>query len=55
MRDKTLLYQISETSKYMMGFVIVTRKNNVIVIDGGKDFDIEKIYYNFPSFALKYY
>ena len=94
MNEKTLLYQITETSKYMMGFVIVTRANNVIVVDGGrpldmpllkqyignrhisawilthahndhisgfvgemeknggKDFDIEKIYYNFPPYSL---
>lgn len=93
MNEKTLLYQITETSKYMMSFVIVTRLNNVIVIDGGraedmsllkeyiagrhisawilthahidhiggivnelnenggKDFDIEKFYYNFPSYS----
>ena len=92
--DKTLLYQLKETSKYMMGFVLVTKSNNAIVIDGGrpadmpmlkkyignrhisawilthahndhisglieeyktngaKDFDIEKIYYNFPPFSL---
>ena len=89
---KTLLYQLTETSEYMMGFVIVTQKDNVIVIDGGRpadmpllkeyiagrhisawilthphedhisgfvdeieknggvDFDIERIYYNFPPY-----
>ncbi len=94
MNDKTIMYQISETSCYMMAFVIVTRENNVIVIDGGRpldmprlkqyiggrhisawilthahndhisgfvdeieknggaDFDIEKIYYNFPPYSL---
>jgi hypothetical protein len=92
MNEKTLLYQITETSKYMMSFVLVTKKNNVIVIDGGRpedmpllkeyiggrhisawilthahgdhisgftsefrnnggaDFDIEKVYYNMPSY-----
>ena len=92
--NKTILYQIKETSQYMMSFVIVTQKNNVIVIDGGraedmpslkqhisgrhisawilthphidhiggfvsefennggKDFDIEKIYYNFLPHEL---
>ena len=92
--NKTILYQIQETSQYMMSFVIVTQKNNVIVIDGGraedmpslkqhisgrhisawilthphidhiggfvsefennggKDFDIEKIYYNFLPHEL---
>ena len=94
MNERTLLYQITETSKYMMAFVIVTRNNNAIVIDGGRpldmpllksyiggrhisawilthahedhisgfvdeieknggaDFDIEKIYYNFPPYSL---
>ena len=33
MNEKTVLYQLTETSKYMMGFVIVTKENNVIVID----------------------
>lgn len=92
--EKTLLYQITETSEYMMGFVLVTSKNNVIVIDGGRaedmallkeyiggrhisawilthphidhiggfveeieknngaDFDIEKVYYNFPPYEI---
>ena len=38
--SKTLLYQITETSKYMMGFVIVTREDNAIVIDGGRPEDM---------------
>ena len=88
--EKTLMYQITETSPFMMSFVIVTKNNNAIVIDGGRpadmpllkqyiggrhisawilthahedhisgmideykknkwaDFDIEKIYFNFP-------
>lgn len=88
----TVLYQLTETSKFMMSFVLVTKKDNVIVIDGGRDmdmpllkqyvgnrhiaawilthahndhisgfveelaqnggcdFDIEKVYYNFPSY-----
>lgn len=37
---KTLLYQITETSRYMMAFVIVTQQNNVIVIDGGRPEDM---------------
>ena len=90
--NKTVMYQLTETSKYMMSFVIVTKENNVIVIDGGRpldmpllkeyiggrhisawilthahddhisgfvdeidrndgsEFDIEKIYYNFPPY-----
>ena len=92
MNNKTLLYQITETSLFMMSFVIVTKNNNCIIIDGGHpedipllkeyvggrhvsawilthphddhisgfvdeiaknggaDFDIEKVYYNFPPY-----
>lgn len=88
------VYMLTETSEFMMSFVIVTEKNNVIVIDGGRredmpllkkyvggrkisawilthahndhidgfvhememnacaDFEIEKIYYNFPDYDL---
>ncbi len=91
---KTLMYQLTETSEFMMSFVIVTKKDNVIVIDGGRpedmpllkeyiagrhisawilthahsdhisgfineiktnggsDFDIEKVYYNFPPYSI---
>ena len=94
MNESTRMYQITETSPYMMSFVIITKKNNAIVIDGGRpedmpslkqvldgrhisawilthahsdhisgivnefaensgsDFDIEKIYYNFPPYSL---
>ena len=90
---KTTLYQLTETSEFMMSFVIVTKKNRCIVIDGGRpldmpllketvagrkvaawflthphgdhvsgfidefeknggaDFDIEKIVYNFPKYS----
>ena len=34
MEVKTTLYQITETSQFMMGFVIVTKAGNAIVIDG---------------------
>lgn len=89
---QTTLYMLTETSEFMMSFVLVTEKNNCIVIDGGRpldmpllkeyvagrhisawilthahddhisgfvdemekngcaDFDIEKIYYNFPNY-----
>ena len=40
MNKETVLYQITETSKFMMGFVIVTRENNAIVIDGGRPEDM---------------
>ena len=94
MNESTVLYQITETSEFMMAFVLITRQNNAIVIDGGRpedmpllkeyiggrhisawilthahidhisglvgelaknggaDFDIEKIYYNFPPYSL---
>lgn len=94
MNEKTILYQINETSDFMMGFVIITKNNNAIVIDGGreedmpllkkilgnrhisawilthahsdhisgiiseykqnggKDFDVEKFYYNFPPYEI---
>ena len=40
MNEKTLLYQLTETSKFMMSFVLVTKSDNVIVIDGGRAEDI---------------
>ena len=40
MSSETVLYQLQETSKYMMGFVIVTKENNAIVIDGGRAEDM---------------
>lgn len=94
MEKQTILYQLTETSRYMMAFVLVTAENNVIVIDGGRpedmpllketiggrhisawilthphldhisgfvdeigknggaDFDIGTIYYNFPPYEL---
>lgn len=94
MNSETVLYQLTETSRFMMSFVLVTRQNNVIIIDGGNpedmpllkeyvgsrhvsawilthahgdhiggfisefeknggaDFDIERICYNFPPYEL---
>lgn len=88
----TKMYMITETSPFMMSFVLVTKNGNVVVIDGGRpedmpllkeyvagrhisawilthahhdhitgfideikknrcaDFDIEKVYYNFPDY-----
>ena len=37
---RTKLYMLTETSKFMMGFVIVTEKNNCIIIDGGRPEDM---------------
>ncbi len=87
-----VLYPLTETSRFMMSFVLVTDKNNCIVIDGGRpddmpllkqyvggrhisawilthahmdhisgfvdeftknggaDFDVETVYYNFPPY-----
>lgn len=86
------LYMLTETSEFMMSFVLITDKNNCIIVDGGRpldmpllketiggrhisawilthahadhisgfvdemtknggaDFDIEKVYYNFPDY-----
>ena len=88
----TEMYMLTETSEFMMSFVIVTKKKNVIIIDsgrredmpllkkyvagrhisawilthahndhidgfvyemakdGGADFDIETVYFNFPDY-----
>lgn len=35
MNEKTLLYQLTQAGRLMMGFVLVTKADNVIVIDGG--------------------
>ena len=40
MNENTILYQITETSQFMMGFVLVTKADNVIVIDGGRAEDM---------------
>ena len=40
---KTLLYQIAPTGNYMMSFVIVTKENNAIVIDGGRPSDMPRL------------
>lgn len=40
MNEKTILYQLTETSEFMMSFVIITKKDNVIIIDGGRPLDM---------------
>ena len=40
MSEKTILYQLTETSEFMMSFVIITKKDNVIIIDGGRPLDM---------------
>lgn len=94
MNETTKLYMLTETSKFMMSFVIVTKNDNVIIVDGGRpadmpllkkyvggrhvaawilthahndhitgfihemkenggaDFDIGAVYYNFPPYDL---
>ena len=37
---RTVLYQLTETSEFMMSFVLVTKQNNCIVIDGGRPEDM---------------
>lgn len=94
MNAETKLYMLTETSKFMMSFVIITKNDQAIVVDGGRpldmpllkeyvgnrhiaawilthahndhitglinefkenggaDFDIGTIYYNFPPYSL---
>ena len=40
MNENTVMYQITETSAFMMSFVIITKNNNAIVIDGGRPLDM---------------
>ena len=40
MNQQTTLYQLTETSEFMMSSVIVTRENNCIIIDGGNPEDM---------------
>lgn len=40
MNEKTVMYQLTETSEFMMSFVIITKKDNVIIIDGGRPLDM---------------
>lgn len=40
MNSETVLYQLTETSKFMMSFVLVTKQDRVIVIDGGRPEDM---------------
>ena len=37
---QTTMYMLTETSKFMMSFVIVTEQNNCIVVDGGRPEDM---------------
>lgn len=39
----TKLYMLDETSPFMMSFVLITQKNNCIIIDGGRAEDMPKL------------
>ncbi len=94
MNAETKLYMLTETSKFMMSFVIITKTDQAIIVDGGRpldmpllkeyvgkrhiaawilthahadhitgfvneikenggaDFDIGTVYYNFPPYSL---
>ncbi len=39
----TRMYMLTEKSPFMMGFVIITKENNAIVVDGGRPEDIPTI------------
>lgn len=43
MNNETVLYQLGETCGFMMSFVIVTKKNNVIIVDGGRPADMPQL------------
>ena len=43
MNENTLMYQLTESSKFMMAFVIVTKNDNCIVIDGGMPLDMPRL------------
>ena len=40
MNEQTKLYMLTETSKFMMSFVIITKNDNVIIVDGGRPADM---------------
>ena len=40
MNRNTVLHMLTETSEFMMSFVIITKENNAIIIDGGAPADM---------------
>ena len=38
--NETVLYMLEETSPFMMSFVIITKSNNAIIVDGGRPEDM---------------
>ncbi len=43
MEQRTTLHMMTETSPFMMGFVVITKENNAIVIDGGRAEDVPNL------------
>lgn len=41
--SETVMYQISETSAFMMSFAFITSKGNAVVVDGGRPEDIPQL------------
>ncbi len=39
--NKTTMYVMTETSPFMMSYVIVTKKGNCVIIDGGRPLDVK--------------
>ena len=40
MNETTVLHMLTETSRFMMSFVLITKEDNVIIIDGGRPADM---------------
>ncbi len=40
MNKETVLYMLTETSPFMMSFVLITKKDRVIIVDGGREEDM---------------
>lgn len=43
MKEHTVLYQLKEVSPYMMSFVVITKEDRAIVIDGGRPEDMPSL------------
>lgn len=41
--QRPVLYQLTEHSPFMMGFVLITPENNAVIIDGGRPSDVDCI------------
>lgn len=40
MNKDTTLYMLTETSPFMMSFVLITKEDNVVIVDGGREEDM---------------